>query len=97
MNEVLIFSTLGNHNLRAGCNLLLRLTERMREAREKHPVFAEGKYEAVGVVAAEMRELEHAVEHESDERMADEALDVIVTAIRLINGEHEGEASCGKK
>lgn len=39
----------------------------------------------------EYRELEKAVEYESAERMADEALDVAVTALRLWCGEHEVE------
>ena len=34
-------------------------------------------------------ELVHAVEHESPERIRDEALDVAVTALRLWLGEHE--------
>ncbi|MFR1532848.1 MAG: hypothetical protein ACLSTO_03775 [Bilophila wadsworthia] len=53
------------------------------------PVFAEGKYHALGVIGAEYHELEKAVEYESAERMADEALDVAVTALRLWCGEHE--------
>ena len=35
------------------------------------------------------RELVHAVEHESPERIRDEDLDVAVTALRLWMGEHE--------
>ena len=62
----------------------------MRKARRKHPVFAEGKYQALGVIDAEFRELEQAVESESPERQTAEAMDVAVTALRFVLGEHHG-------
>lgn len=65
------------------------LMQRLSEARGKHPVFAEGKYHALGVIGEEYRELVHAVEHETPERICDEALDVAVTALRLWLGEHK--------
>lgn len=81
---------LGNGSVRSGRGLTAALAKRMGEAREKHPVFAEGKYHALGVIGEEYRELVHAVEHESPERIRDEALDVAVTALRLWMGE-QGE------
>lgn len=69
---------LGNGSVQAG---------RMAEARKKHPVFAEGKYHALGVIGAEYEELVRAVERETPERVRDEALDVAVTALRLWAGE----------
>lgn len=80
---------LGNGSLKSGRVLTAALAKRMGEAREKHPVFAEGRYHALGVIGEEYRELVHAVEHESPERIRDEALDVAVTALRLWLGEHE--------
>ena len=80
---------LGNGSVRSGRGLTAALAKRMGEAREKHPVFAEGKYHALGVIGEEYRELVHAVEHESPERIRDEALDVAVMALRLWMGEHE--------
>ena len=74
-----------------GEQALAALMQRLSEARGKHPVFAEGQYHALGVIGGEYRELEKAVEYESAERMADEALDVAVTALRLWCGEHEVE------
>ena len=62
--------------------------ERLTHARNKHPVFAEGKYHALGVIGEEFRELEHAVIYESDERQKDETLDVAITAIRFVQEEH---------
>ena len=50
---------------------------------------AEGKYHALGVIGEEYRELVYAVEHETPERIRDEALDVAVTALRLWLGEHK--------
>ena len=72
-----------------GEQALAALMQRLSEARGKHPVFAEGKDHALGVIGAEYHEREKAVEYESAERMADEALDVAVTALRLWCGEHE--------
>ena len=80
---------LGNGSVRSGRCLTAALAKRMGEAREKHPVFAEGEYHALGVIGEEYRELVHAVEHESPERIRDEALDVAVMALRLWMGEHE--------
>lgn len=84
---------LGNGSAEAGRVLIAALAKRMKEAREKHPWpdHAYGKYHALGVIGAEYHELEKAVEYESAERMADEALDVAVTALRLWCGEHEVE------
>lgn len=69
--------------------VLAALMRRLSEARGKHPVFAEGKYHALGVIGAEYEELTRSVERETPERMKDEALDVAVTALRMWAGEHE--------
>ena len=68
---------------------------RVEEARLKHPVFAEGAYHALGVIESEFHELEYAVEHESEERQKDEALDVIATCIRFLCDEHKQEKKNG--
>ena len=52
-----------------GEKALVALMQRLSEARGKHPVFAEGKYHALGVIGGEYRELVHAVEHETPERI----------------------------
>lgn len=80
---------LGNGGQRGGAAMIAALARRMEEARKKHPVFAEGKYHALGVIGAEYEELVRAVERETPERIRDEALDVAVTALRLWLGEHE--------
>ncbi|WP_418217726.1 hypothetical protein [Bilophila wadsworthia] len=78
---------LGNGGQRGGAAMIAALARRMAEARQKHPVFAEGKYHALGVIGAEYEELVRAVERETPERVRDEALDVAVTALRLWAGE----------
>ena len=78
---------LGNGGQRDGMAIIAALARRMAEARKKHPVFAEGKYHALGVIGAEYEELVRAVERETPERVRGEALDVAVTALRLWAGE----------
>ena len=66
------------------------LVARLAHAREKHPVFAENKAVAWGVVCDEMHELGDAIfTDEGPARIIDEALDVAATAMRLVMGEVE--------
>jgi len=65
------------------------IIERLEHARREHPEFAVGKYQALGVILGEVEELIHAVEHESETRALNEALDVAATAIRFANREYE--------
>ena len=81
---------MGNGDVKKGAELLAALGSAMRKARRKPPVFAEGKYHALGVIGAEFHELEQAVESESPERQTAEAMDVAVTALRFVLGEHHG-------
>ena len=80
---------MGNGNVEKGAELLVALGLAMRKARRKHPVFAEGKYQALGVIGEEFREMEHAVFHESEERQKAEALDVAITALRFVMDDYE--------
>ena len=59
------------------------------KAREKHPDYANGTLEAFGVVCEEFFEFKTAIDCESPERQREEALDVAVTALRFVIGEHE--------
>lgn len=70
--------------------ILAAIVQRVAEAREKHPVFAEGAYNALGVIEGEFNEFQTAVFHESEERQQDEALDVMATCYRFLKGEHKG-------
>lgn len=88
MSYVRACMAFGNGDAGKGRQAIFMLARRLEEAREKHPVFAEGPFQALGVIGAEFRELEVAVEHESADRQFDEALDVAATAMRFVNGEH---------
>ena len=68
--------------------LYLRLKDGMILARKKHPFYAEGKYQALGVIGEEYREFVQAIEKESDTRSVEEAWDVVFTCLRFILGEH---------
>ena len=72
-----------------GEKALAALMQRLSEARGKHPVFAEGKYHALGVIGEEYQEVVQAVEKETPDRVYQELLDLITTSIRAANGEHE--------
>lgn len=86
----------GNGNARGGEWLLFGLAGELEAAREKHPVFAEGIYEALGRVGAEYGELIQAVEKgEPGERVRQEALHLLVTTVRLLNGEYESKDGIG--
>lgn len=78
----------GNGNERKGRAIMQAIALRLEEARGKHPLYAEGPYQALGVVHAEFKELEHAVEHETEARQKDEALDVVATAVRFLGEEY---------
>ena len=58
-------------------------------ARKKHPVFARTAFDAADVINAEIDELYNAIDHESEERQREEALDVAVTALRFVLEEHK--------
>lgn len=89
VNQLEMELIIGNGSAAAGHRLIEDIARRMAEARQKHPVFAEGKYHALDVIGAEYEELTRSVERETPERMKDEALDVAVTALRMWAGEHE--------
>ena len=84
-----LYRGLGNGDEDAASGILSAICVRLEHARKKHPAFAEGSYNALGVIEAEFHELEYAVEHESEDRQIDEALDVIATCIRFLCREHE--------
>lgn len=87
-----VFMSFGNGNSVRGVELVQAIAQRLDEAREKHPVYAWGKYQTLEVIRGELLELEHAVKHETLERARDEALDVIATVIRFLNGEYYQDA-----
>lgn len=89
MNYWTAAKLIGGGNVQRGMMTIRALALGCKLARRKHPLFAEGRYQALGVIGEEYRELERTVERESPERQAAEALDVAITALRFVQGEHE--------
>ena len=65
------------------------------EAKKKHPLYAEGKYQALGVVQSEIAEFLKAIERGTDEEAVAEAKDAVVTLQRFILGHHLPEGQQG--
>ena len=66
------------------CDLLVKLIERVKAAEEKHPDFADGIYQGVGVLGEEYGELCQALNKgEGEERVMDEAFDLLCVAWRF--------------
>lgn len=88
-----IFAITGNGDPARGKALLTAFARRLQEARSKHPwpEACRGPVEASRVVLEEAQELACAVDWETPERAADEALDVMVTAARTWNREWRGK------
>ena len=89
VNQLEMELIIGNGSAAAGHRLIEDIARRVSEARRKHPVFAEGKYHALGVIGEEYQEVVQAVEKETPDRVYQELLDLITTSIRAANGEHE--------
>lgn len=79
----------GNGNEAKGRAIMQAIALRLEQARDKHPLYAEGPYHALGVIGSEFHELEKAVEHETESRQMDEALDVIATTVRFLGEEYK--------
>ena len=73
------------------------LTDNFFVAIKKHPLYAEGKYQALGVVQSEIAEFLKAIERGTDEEAVAEAKDAVVTLQRFILGHHlpEGQQCYG--
>lgn len=64
-------------------------------AKDKHKHYAEGKYQALGVVQSEIAEFLKAIERGTDEEAVAEAKDAVVTLQRFILGHHLPEGQQG--
>lgn len=68
--------------------VLFALISRIAKAQEKHPVFADGMYQGVGVLGEEYGELCQALNKgEGEERVMDEAFDLLCVAWRFCRGD----------
>ena len=64
--------------------VLFALISRIAKAEEKHPDFADGIYQGVGVIGEEYGELCQALnKNQGEERVMDEALDLLCVAWRF--------------
>lgn len=83
-------SILGNGEPEKGTALVDRLCEVIRAAREKHPEFAIGEYQALGRIGAEYGELVQTIEkNEGEDRQIEEAFHTVAVLFRFILGEHK--------
>ena len=90
LSEVEQMRILGNGKSEGGYKFLYELIGKVERARRLHPKFAEGPYEAIGRITAEVGELVQAVEKgEGRQREKDEIMDAIVTLLRMWQDEHE--------
>lgn len=80
-------SSIANH--RKELETFSFLAYRLEVARQKHPNFADNAADAWDAIESELLELYEAINHESEDRQFDEAVDVAVTAIRFILGEYK--------
>lgn len=70
----------------------LDLIERIDEAEKKHPGFANGIYQGVGVIGEEYGELCQALnKNQGEERVMDEALDLLCVVWRFCRGDWRQE------
>lgn len=77
------------------CPMVCEGTDVLTRALVKHPLYAEGKYQALGVVQSEIAEFLKAIERGTDEEAVAEAKDAIVTLQRFILGHHLPEDQRG--
>jgi hypothetical protein len=90
MSELQQMRILGNGRSEAGYVLLYEIIKALARGRRLHPVFAEGKWQGIGRVSAEVGELVRAVEKsEGREREKAEVIDSIVVLIRYWLEEYE--------
>jgi NTP pyrophosphatase (non-canonical NTP hydrolase) len=70
--------------------LMEALFERLKSAEIKHPDFSDGIYQGVGVIGEEYGELCQALNKgQGDERVMDEALDLLCVVWRFCRGDWE--------
>lgn len=77
-----------HENLTCDGKVLSALISRIAKAEKKHPDFADGMYQGVGVLGEEYGELCQALNKgEGEERVMDEAFDLLCVAWRFCRGD----------
>ena len=78
----------GSEEKKPDFGLLVKLADRVKAAEKKHPGFADGIYQGVGVIGEEYGELCQALnKNQGEERVMDEALDLLCVAWRFCRGD----------
>ena len=78
--------------------LFVKLADRVKAAEKKHPDFADGIYQGVGVIGEEYGELCQALNKgEGDERVMDEALDLLCVVWRFCRGDWQNRGSSSRE
>lgn len=62
----------------------LKIEKAVKHAEQKHPVFADNKYQAISIIGEEFGELAQAVNDNDFDKAEKEALDLIATCIRFL-------------
>ena len=92
MNSITTFVTVAELGA-SECDLLVKLAERVKAAENKHPDFADGIYQGVGVIGEEYGELCQALnKNQGEERVMDEALDLLCVVWRFCRGDYRQKA-----
>ena len=74
--------------------LFVKLADRVKAAENKHPDFADGIYQGVGVIGEECGELCQALnKNQGEERVMDEALDLLCVVWRFCRGDWQPRGS----
>ena len=80
------------------CDLLVKLADRVKAAEEKHPDFADGIYQGVGVIGEEYGELCQALNKMQGEgRVMAEALDLLCVVWRFCRGDWQNRGSSSRE
>lgn len=67
----------------------------VKRAERLHPVFAEGIYQGLGRITEEECELAQAINKQHENRIHEEALDLLVVAFRFCRGDWEMKEETG--
>ena len=88
-NDGVIFMTPeGEKKKKPDFGLLVKLADRVKAAEAKHPDFADGIYQGVGVIGEEYGELCQALnKNQGEARVMDEALDLLCVVWRFCRGD----------
>ena len=80
------------------CDLLVALADRVMAAENKHPDFADGIYQGVGVIGEEYGELCQALNKgQGEARVMDEALDLLCVVWRFCRGDWQNRGPSSRE